>query len=258
MLRNGLFAALVLVVGACGGGGGGVGGTDTPGVGWTSLGAKPEQGVYLEYLRGGVPTDPMNLNVGDFVTLAMANYDVAGKRTLLPGATFTLTGGAGKVSLSGANLTVLAPLTAKFAVNGQIGAGAGAVRAGQDGRVTSGTAGVSGRVLASDLVTPVAYLQVELYNSTGGLVGAGLTDKNGRFYAATSSTAKFLGVDPDTVTAGYFRMAKYQGRIYSTTGTACTVAIPAFGAFDRMTLPADMQLVRLVDGPPPPPDSCGK
>lgn len=256
LIKIGLAVLSLAVALACGGGGGGGGSSDGGGgggsFGWTSLGAKPEPGVYVEFLRGGTPTDPLNLAVGDVVTLALANYDVAGTRTVLPGTTFSLAGGGGAFSLSGNTLTVKSATTGVFTIN----AVNGSMKASQQGHIASGTVRASGKFLSSDGTTPVPYVQVELYDASSKLVGAGLTDKNGNFSISTTTAAKYLGVNANSVTSGYFRMAQYNGRYYSTTGTACGLALPATSG-SSITVPATIYLVRLVDGPPPPPNACG-
>lgn len=256
LIKIGLALVCLTVALACGGGGGG-GGTSGGGggggsFGWTSIGAKPEPGVYVEFLRGGTPTDPLNLSVGDSVQVVLANYDVAGTRTVLSGSTFSLSGGGGAFSLSGNTLTVKSSTTSLFTIN----AVNGSLKASQQGHIASGTVRASGQILASDGTTPVPYVQVELYDATSKLVGAGLTDKSGNFSIATTSSAKFLGIAPGSVTSSYFRMTQYNGKYYSTTGTTCGLALPAVSG-GAITVPMTIYLVRLVDGPPPPPNACG-
>ena len=253
-LKIGLAVVCISIALACGGGGGGSGSGGGGGgtFGWTSLGAKPEPGVYVEFLRGGVPTDPLNLVVGDVVTVALANYDVAGTRTVLSGTTFSLSGGGGAFALSGNTLTVKSSTTSKFTIN----AINGSLKASQQGHVASGTVRATGRVVSSDNTTPVPYVQVEVYDAADKLVGAGQTNKDGYFYISTTSAAKFLGIEPNSVTSGYFRMLQYNGKYYSTTGTTCGLALPAASS-SNITVGGTLYLIRLVDGPPPPPNACG-
>ena len=261
LLGLGIAAAFVIACGGGGGGGtsGGGGGSVVAGAGWTGgAAAKPDPGIYLEFLRGGSPTDPLNLKSSDTLQVVLANYDALGTRTQLTGGSFSISSGGGGITLSGdGTLTVFNPST-PWTVVGSVTQGTTRTSVSQDARVSSGSALVNGRVLASDNTTPVPYVQVEFYDATSAVVGAGLTDGSGQFHAATATTATLMGIKAETVTIKYFRTVKYNGHIYSTNGNTCAIKAPALTAGGAVSLPADLLLVKQTDGPPPPPDACGK
>lgn len=252
------FVAIVVVLG-CGGGGGGTGGSGSTS-GGLGGGAKPAAGQYLEFFRSGSLVDPLNLNVGDIVTVQYVNYDQLGVRTALAVTNWGLTGsGAGSaVTLTNTGVmqvisrpTGFLNLTATATVIGQ------PKTLNQDVFVSPATnTRVSGRLLANTSNVAVGGVQFEFVDNGGNVVGAAITGYDGRFTGVVGNNATRLRLKPQTVSAFYFAAIKYQNVDYAVTGNACLLTLPGLVAGGSVSFPSNIFLPRQQDGPPPPPSGC--
>lgn len=250
------LVALIIVLG-CGGGGGGTSSGGGTGSGFAQ-GPLPA-GQYLEFLKGSVKVDPLNLGVGDSVVVQYVNYDQFGTRTVLSLTNITLSGtGAG----SAVTLTTQGLLQILSQPTGYLTITATATVIGQPKTLTInlnvsalGLPKVSGRLLANNSNVVVPYIHVEIIDNSGTVVGAALSDAQGRFTAYTLNSAAFLRFNPSSVPGAYFVAIKYQNTDYAATGTACLLPVPA-GVGGTASYASDLKMPRQIDGPPPPPTGC--
>lgn len=250
-----LFALLIIL--GCGGGGGGLNTTGGSNGGNTSA---PQAGQYLEFLVNGVSVDPMNLRVGDVAQIVAVNYDPIGTRTVLAASGFTLTGASGSVAtLSNTGvLQVIGEASGTFVVQANATLGAGTVVVQMAGFVPASTAltRISGNVRSTTGNLRVGYVTVQFWDQFGNLVGGARTNGDGTFNGLALSTATRLTLRPQSIPAAYYAAIRYQNVNYATIGNACLMPLPALTPGATNSLPANILVPRLVDGPPPPPTGC--
>ncbi|MBX3112226.1 MAG: hypothetical protein KF857_09470 [Fimbriimonadaceae bacterium] len=254
-----LAAVLAVVVGislGCGGGGGGPS-TSSGGGGGGGGGAIPVAGQYLEFFgQNGAQVDPLNLTAGSSYTVQYVNYDLVGSRSVLSAHNWTLQG-TGSASISGTGIMqVPVDPNVNFKVSAQSTVSGTVKTLTQDCRVARGTASVSGKVMSSNGVTGLVYVQVDIYDNNLNRVGGCLTGAGGAFTAVCPTNAKWITLKSATIPDTYFSALSYQGKDYSVFGTTCLAALPTLAGGNN-ALPAPMIVPRLADGPPPPPSGCG-
>ncbi|MFM9874319.1 MAG: hypothetical protein ACKVQS_12745 [Fimbriimonadaceae bacterium] len=250
------FVALVVVLG-CGGGGGGA---STTGGGGGGTGTAPSAGQYLEFLKNGVKTDPLNAAVGDTLVAQFVNYDQFGTRTPLAVTNWSLTGsGSGSsVTVNGAgivNILSAPPGYVNLAATAQVVGQPKTLN--QDIRVAPATGTfVAGRVLGNNTSVGITGVQLEFVDVGGNVVGAALTDSTGRFSGQVGNGAVKLKMKPSSVPVAYFASLKYQSVDYAISGNACLLSVPTIVPGSTATFPSSIFIPRQVDGPPPPPTGC--
>ena len=257
--KNSVWAAfLAVIIGISLGCGGGGGGPSSGGSGGNVGGAIPLAGQYLEVVGGGGAVDPLNLGTNASYTVQFVNYDQVGVRTVLSASNFTLIGtGSPHVSLtSNGFLSVTSDPAVNFRVTATATVSGVVKTLSQDCRIARGNATVSGRVISSNGVTGIVYVQVDIYDVNLNRVGGALTGTNGNFTATCPSTAQWITLKSTTIPDTFFAAMSYQGKDYSVFGTTCLAKLPTLSAGGN-TLPASMIVPRLLDGPPPPPSGGG-
>lgn len=255
-----LAAVLAVLLGVslgCGGGGGGPSSSNGGGGGGGGGGAVPLAGQYLEvFASNGAPVDPLNLNVNNTYTVQFVNYDLVGARTVLSASNWALQG-TGVVSISGAGIMqVPSDPNVNFRVSASANVSGTVKTLTQDMRVARGSASVSGKVMSSNGVTGLVYVQVDIYDANLIRVGGCRTGNGGNFTAVCPTNAKWITLKSTTIPDIYFSAMSYRGKDYSVFGTTCLAQLPTLSGGNN-TLPADMVVPRLSDGPPPPPSGCG-
>lgn len=252
-----LFVTFLIVLG-CGGGGGGV--STTSGTTSGSTGGAPVAGQYLEFFDAfGSRVDPLNLTIGQNLTVEFVNYDTFGTRTKLS-ASFTKSGpGSSSVTLTpSGGLSVnsqpagLTTVSGTATVSGQSKTVTGDVNAVP----TGSTATLRGRVMSSDGVTPVTGVQVELYDTGSVYRGGAVTGSDGRFTAVIQTSARSLTMKASSIPSTFYKSIKYQNNNYPVSGLTCPLTIPALTNGQTYNLPANLILPRQIEGPPPPPSGC--
>jgi len=252
-----LAAVLAVLIGVSLGCGGGGGGPSSNGGGGGGGGAIPLAGQYLEVFgSNGAQVDPLNLSAGTSYTVQFVNYDPVGARTVLTGSNWTLQGTAVATVSSAGVLQIPSDPNVNFKVSATASVSGSPKTLSQDMRVAKGTASVSGKVMSSNGVTGLVYVQVDIYDVNLIRVGGCLTGNGGNFTAICPTTAKWITLKNTTIPDIYFSAMSYQGKDYSVFGTTCLAQLPTLSGGNN-TLPANMVVPRLSDGPPPPPSGCG-
>lgn len=249
------FVALAVIVG-CGGGGGGTSSTGSTSGGFAN--GTPPPGQYLEFFRTFTRVDPLNLAVGDAITVQFVNYDVVGRRTIITGAAWSLVNANGHAtinSIGGLSITsdpqAFVTVTATANVAGQ------SKTLNQDIYVSPATGThVKGKILANISSAAVPGVQAEFIDSGNNVVGAALTDSNGNFNGTVGNGANRIRLKAASVPLAYFAAIKYQGSNYAVVGNACLLSLPTLVPGGSVSFPSTIFLPRQQDGPPPPPTSC--
>ncbi len=253
------LAALFVLALGCGGGGGGTGGggSSTGGTAGT-----PAPGVYIEFINaGGAWMDPLNLHTADVGTAVIVSYNSLGGRTpLLATAWETTAPGNVPIILSGLFLVNSSP-GAEFLFRGTTPIATVPTVFEQPAAVPSGAATINGRVVELGLFTSlptgtgVPHVRVDFFNLAGTKVASARTLQDGRFSAISPTTARYMMVEGNSVTARFNRSVYYQGSFYSPADTSCRISIGAIPA-GITNLSASMALHLAAAGPPPPPSGC--
>lgn len=255
----GAWAVMAALLVGCGGGGGGASTGGSGGGGGTGSAAR-EAGQYMEFVNGsGAVVDPMNFNQGQVVQAVIANYDPSGNRSLIPATGYTISG----AGASGVSLTPTGQLVITTAGTGRFNVRVTTTVAGtnrtfdHDGFAPGpGATNIVRGAVVNSAGVPIVGIQVELFDDLGNLVGGGVTGPGGSFNSRTTATGRRLTMRPQTVPPSLFRALQYQGKNYALAGVTCTITLPATAPGAQFQLPANLVLVRQLDGPPPPPDGC--
>lgn len=249
------FVALAIILG-CGGGGGGTSSSGSTSGGFGN--GTPAPGQYLEFFRGFTRVDPLNLSVGDSISVQFVNYDVVGRRTVITGAAWSLTNANGHATINSVGgLSVTSDPQGYVTVTGVANVSGQSKTLNQDIYVSPATGThVKGKILANNSNVPVAGIQVEFVDNGNNLVGAALTDSNGNFDGTVGNGANRIKLKPSSVPVAYFAAIKYQGSNYAVTGNACLLNLPTLIPGGTVSFPSNILLPRQQDGPPPPPTSC--
>lgn len=257
-MAHGLLALTLGLLIACGGGGGGPSSTGGGGGGGGGGGAIPVAGQYLEvFASNGSQVDPQNLAANSSYSVQFVNYDVVGARTVLAASNWVVQGTSAASISSNGVMQVAADPNVNFIVSAKATVSGTVKTLTQDLRVARGGASVSGKVISTDGVTGLVYTQVDIYDANLNKVGGALAFKNGAFTAVCPTNAKWITLKAVTIPDTYFRALSYQNKDYSVFGTTCLAALPVLSGGSN-TLPANLIVPRLSDGPPPPPSGCGQ
>ena len=258
-----VWLMLTVFVLACGGGSGGPGGG---GGGGGGFGFTPKPGQYFEfsYVSNGNLVDPLNLRIGDFVQMVLANYDGLGTRTVLPSSSWSVSNGAFAFSLDSVTgrFTVLASPGAFFKFQTTAIIGGTPTLFEQDGFVPTVAPLAVGRVVELGAFTGfptsigIPYLQVEFFDAGGTRVGAARTNGTGDFSASVPTTVTHMMILGSTIkTSHYYKSIYFLSLYYTPLITTCRVPTGSLGAGVN-TFSGPLAVPVLGGPPPPPPTGC--
>lgn len=246
-----LLVSAALLLPGCGGGGG----SDPGGGGGPDVSELASVRTDATLSGSGASIDATNILVGERVQFRLTGVLNGQRRYVnVTGWTTTVPANVGTISdtgvFSAGNATGSG--TVSVTVKGVTYTGSVTVKGGA-------IAIVSGRIrLVSG--SPASGIEIQLLNSTGGVVGTGFSTATGAVRIATLPTATRLNLNFDSVDPAktfYVRQFFLGGTDYSTVIPGCTAPLPTLAEGGSVTLPTDIVVYGLgASTPPPPPDGC--